>query len=64
MTESKPKYAPTTSTIIGLELSVEEVVTLPVADVDRLRRAAIDIVRICDLAKYGRGDKTIPARER
>ena len=31
---------------------------------EQLRRAAIDTIRRCDLALYGRDDKTIPRRKR
>ena len=64
MTEPKPEYKSTSTTVPGLDLAVADLVTLPADDVARLRRAAIDIVRICDLAKYGRDDKTIPTRRR
>lgn len=62
MAEPQPEYETTTPSVPGLELTVADVVMLPADEAARLRRAAIDIVRVCDLAFHGRDDKTIPRR--
>jgi len=54
----------TTPTVTGLEWLAADLVTLPAAEVDKLKRHAIAIVRLCDLAQSGRDDTTIPKRER
>lgn len=64
MTEPKPEYETTTPTVPGMELQAADIVTLSAKDAAQLRRAAIDVVRLCDLAIFGRKDKTIPTRER
>ena len=64
MTEPKPEYKATTATHTDIDLAVADLVTLPAADVDKLKRHAIAVVRLCDLAQSGRDDVTIPRREK